>query len=291
MFRLAYVNGQYTRHADSLVHVEDRGFQFADGVYEVIAIRHGVPVDMAAHLRRLEYSLGELSIPMPMAPKALVMVMRRVVRENRVGDGIVYLQISRGVAPRAHPFPRPAPPPSLVITARPLPPTPTAVLEKGVSVVTTPDIRWLRRDIKSVALLPNCLAKEKAAQAGAFECWQLEDDGTISEAAAANVWIVDQAGRAITRPLSNRILAGITRLKLLELARHEGIEVEERTFTLKEALAAREAFVSGTTAFAMPVVKVDEAVIGDGRPGAVTRRLRELYEGMIGQLTEAAWWQ
>ncbi len=285
MSRIAYVNGRYVRHADASVHIEDRGYQFADGVYEVCGIRDGRLMDEALHLARLQRSLGELRIAMPMSLSALRHVMREVVRRNHVENGLVYLQVTRGEAPRDHPFPAKPVMPALVVTAKRLN---TArieqAVEKGVAVVTMPDLRWARRDIKSIALLPNILAKQAAREAGAYEAWLVDADGFVTEGSSTNAWIVDKEGRLITRSTGPDILTGITRTVLLETAEQEGIEVIERPFTVEEAKTAREAFVSASSAVIIPVVRIDDAMIGNGVPGSITLRLREAY-AKVGLLT------
>jgi D-alanine transaminase len=277
MSRIAYVNGRYLPHVEASVHVEDRGYQFADGVYEVFAVEGGRLVDAEPHFARLDRSLRELAIPQPMSRHALAHVLDEMVRRNRVGSGIVYLQVTRGVAKRDHAFPRTVVP-SVVATARSIRPEPRAAqAEAGVKVLTLPDIRWQRVDIKSVGLLPNVLAKQQAREAGAFEAWLVDRDGFVTEGSSSNAWIVAQDGSMITRNVENAILNGITRVSLLELARREGMQIIERKFTVAEAKAAREAFTTSATAFVMPVVQIDERVIGNGQPGSVARRLRDLY--------------
>jgi D-alanine transaminase len=260
------------------VHVEDRGFQFSDGVYEVVAIVEGRPVDMTGHIVRLERSLRELRIAMPMPARSLRLVMREVVRRNGVRNGIVYLQVNRGVHRRDHPFPPAHVAPSLVITARPTPGVTARMMEEGTAVITVPDRRWSRRDIKSVSLLPNILAKQAAREAGAWEAWQVDPDGFVTEGSSTNAWIVTQDGTLVTRPVGDDILSGITRAALIDLARKEGIPVEERPFTVEEARRAREAFNSSTTLPAVPVVRIDDAPVANGAPGSVTVRLHDLYE-------------
>lgn len=286
MSRIAYVNGRYVPHARASVHVEDRGYQFADGVYEVIAIRGGAPVDLGPHLERLSRSLAELFIAEPMPRRVLVHILRQVVVRNRVRDGIVYLQVTRGVAPRNHPFPRHVAP-AVVVTARPHAGPRADQVEQGVSVVSVADGRWSRRDVKSVSLLPNVLAKQIAVEKGAYEAWLTLPDGTVTEASASNAWMVDADGTLVTHPLGHDILPGVTRKVVLELARAEGIPVAERAFSLAEAKAAREAFITSTTSFVLAVTQIDDTVIGNGHPGAVASRLRTLYlERMAGA---AAW--
>jgi D-alanine transaminase len=276
MSRIAYVNGRYRPHATAEVHIEDRGLQFSDGVYEVIAVVLGCLVDRDLHHRRLDRSLGELDIDRPMSRVALDAVLDEVVRHNRVAEGIVYLQIGRGVAPRNHVFPADRKP-SVVITSRRVPPSAGAVLARGVKVITMPDQRWARRDIKSVSLLANVLAKQKAAEANAFEAWQVDGDGMITEGAQSNAWIVEQDGTIVTRAESPEILSGITRHRLFALARDAGYVVEERSFTPTQAIAAREAFTTSTSSFVVPVVQIDDSMVANGRPGTIAEHLRALY--------------
>ncbi|PKQ04539.1 MAG: D-amino acid aminotransferase [Alphaproteobacteria bacterium HGW-Alphaproteobacteria-11] len=285
MSRIAYVNGRYLRHAEAAVHIEDRGYQFSDGVYEVCGIRNGRFMDEALHLERLERSLGELRIAMPLSLAALRHILREVVRRNRLSSGLVYLQVTRGVAPRDHPFPASHVPPALVVTAKRLNEARiAAAVAKGVAVATMPDLRWARRDIKSVSLLPNILAKQAAREAGAYEAWLVDADGFVTEGSSTNAWIVDRDGRLVTRPASNAILNGVTRRVLLETAKVEGIEVIERPFTPQEAKSAREAFISASSAIIIPVVRIDGEPVGNAEPGSLTLRLREAY-GRIGRLT------
>jgi D-alanine transaminase len=276
--RIAYVNGRYVRHAEASVHIEDRGYQFSDGVYEVCGLRDGKLMDEELHLARLERSLGELRIGLPMPMSALRHVLREVVRRNRIANGLVYFQVTRGVAPRDHPFPPAGVRPALVVTAKRLNEVRVmAAVEKGVAVVTHPDLRWARRDIKSVALLPNILAKQSAREAGAYEAWLVDGQGFVTEGSSTNAWIVDKEGRVVTRPAGPDILSGITRHVLIEAARREGIEVVERPFTVEEAKTAREAFISASSAIIIPVVRIDDTAIGNGAPGSVTLRLRQAY--------------
>lgn len=278
MSRIAYVNGSYIRHAEAAVHIEDRGYQFADGVYEVCGIRAGRFMDERLHLERLKRSLAELQIAEPMSLPALRFVLREVVRRNRVQDGLVYLQVTRGVAPRDHPFPAVPVRPSVIVTAKRLNAARIAAsVENGVAVVTMPDFRWARRDIKSVALLPNILAKQAAREAGAYEAWLVDREGFVTEGASTNAWIVDREGCLVTRPASADILNGVTRLVLLAAARAEGIEVVERAFTPEEARQAREAFVSASSAILVPVTRIDGEPVGNARPGSLSLRLRDAY--------------
>lgn len=278
MSRIAYVNGSYVRHAAASVHIEDRGYQFADGVYEVCGVRGGKLMDEAMHLERLQRSLSELRIAMPLALAALRHVLREVVRRNRISNGMVYFQVTRGVAPRDHPFPPAGIRSAIVVTAKRVNEVRIAAsVEKGIAVVTMPDQRWARCDIKSVALLPNILAKQAAREAGAYEAWLIDDKGFVTEGSSTNAWIVDKDGRVITRALGPDILPGVTRRVLLEVAKREGIEIVQRPFTPEEAKAAREAFISASTAIIIPVIRIDDTAIGNGAPGSITMRLRNAY--------------
>ncbi len=277
MSRIAYVNGRYLPHCDGMVHIEDRGYQFADGVYEVTAVRNGRLVDSDMHLERLERSLSELRIPMPMSGRAILAVMEETARRNRVRDGIVYTQVTRGVARRDHAFPKAAKP-AVVMTAKSMDFEGIArKAGEGVKVVSVPDIRWDRCDIKSISLLPNCLAKQEAKDRGAFEAWMIDAEGYVTEGSSTNAWIVDAEGRIVTREVSPNILNGITRRALLQLAADAGTEIVERRFTLEEAMSAREAFLTSTTAFVMPIVEIDGRPVGNGAPGILTERLRQSY--------------
>ncbi len=278
MSRIAYVNGQYVPHGDAAVHIEDRGYQFADGVYEVIPIVNGKMIGEQGHIDRLWRSMDELQMDAPMAPGPMKIVMREVLRQNKVETGLIYIQVTRGVAPRDHPFPDDAIP-SLVMTAKKTSmEAADAKAEKGVSVITTPDIRWDRCDIKSVALLPNVLAKQAAKEQGAYEAFQYDADGNITEGSSTNAWIVDQDGTLITRPTSNSILAGITRAELLDLLKDEGISVELRPFTKDELMSAREVFLTSSSSYVQPVVEVDGKVIGNGKPGSISSNLRGIFK-------------
>lgn len=276
MSRIAYVNGRFVPHRKAVVHIEDRGYQFADGVYEVTAVQGRQLIDEALHLARLDRSLAELSIAAPMSRRALGFVLREVIRRNRVRDGIVYLQVTRGVAPRDHPFPTDART-SLVITARRARPANRKALAEGIKVITIPDIRWARCDIKSIALLPNILGKQQAREAGAYEAWQVDGAGLVTEGTSTNAWIVTTAGELVTRQASNAILNGCTRLALLDIARDIGLTFVERPFSVSEAKAAREALLTSTTSLVLPIVSIDDTAIGDGKPGPLGRKLRELY--------------
>jgi D-alanine transaminase len=278
MSRYAYVNGRYLSFRDATVHVEDRGYQFADAVYEVCEVRAGRLIDERRHLDRLERSLAALRIPMPMSRRALGVVLREVVARNRIGHGVVYLQISRGVARRDPAFPRPDVAPSVVVTARPLNRKRRAALaESGIAVVGVPDNRWGRVDIKTVGLLPNVLARQAAIDQGAREAWFVDRDGAVTEGASANAWIVTQDGKLVTRRADHAILGGITRAVLFEVSKGQGLSVEERPFTMAEAYVAREAFVTSASQIVMPVVRIDGHAIGDGKPGPVAAALRRHF--------------
>jgi D-alanine transaminase len=278
MSRLAYVNGRFLRQGQAGVSIEDRGYQLGDGIYEVWAVIDGKLADAAGHFARLQRSLGELRIPMPMSPAALTVALRETVRRNRVRYGIVYLQVTRGVARRDHAFPSQPIQPTVVITARA---TDGAAAEiraaQGVGVVTLPENRWGRCDIKTIDLLPNVLAKQAAKEAGAFEAWFVDRDGLVTEGASSNAWIVDADGVLRTRDTGANILRGVTRLTLLEVAREAGYRVEERPFTVAEAKAAREAFLTGAGALVMPIVRIDDSPVANGHPGEVAAALRAVY--------------
>jgi D-alanine transaminase len=272
MSRIAYVNGQYVPHLSAAVHIEDRGYQFSDGVYEVIAIHKGKLIDMDGHIVRLTRSLDELEMAWPVSPRALDVIIKQVIRRNRIRDGIVYMQITRGVAPRNHSFPAHHNS-ALVVTAKRFPPFDFDAANKGVDVITTPEIRWQRRDIKTVSLLGNCLAKEKASRAGCYEAWFVEDDGKITEGTSSNAWIVTAEGDLVTRDASNAILNGITRLSIMKVATEHGIDFVERAFSVDEAKNAKEAFVSSTTSFVKPVIHIDGDPVGDGKAGPLSTKL------------------
>ena len=278
MSRIAYVNGHYLPHRDAAVHVEDRALQFGDGVYEVCEVRGGRLIDEDRHMARLRRSLDALRIVMPMDAAAFGVILRELIRRNRVVDGIVYLQVTRGAAPRNHAFPAKPVRPGVMATARSLDPAEGEKrAEKGVSVITVPDNRWGRVDIKTVGLLPNVLAKQAAKEAGAFEAWFVDRDGRVTEGSSTNAWIVTADGRLLTRHADSGILAGITRSVLLDMVAAAGLTLEERPFTVAEALAAEEAFLSGSSTIVLPIVAIDGRPVGTGRPGPVVRKLRAAY--------------
>ncbi len=278
MTRVAYVNGAYVPMDKASVSILDRGLQFADSIYEVWSVRDGRLIDDAAHLERLKHSLSELRMTAPMDERALGAVIRETMRRNRVRDGIVYLQVTRGAAPRDHAFPAPSVRPTMIATAKNLDKRALdARALSGVAVTTTPEARWARRDIKSTNLLPNVLARQAAREAGAFEAWFVDASGYVTEGTSSNAWIVDMDGNLRTRALSSDILHGVTRAALIQTARRLGLEVVENAFTVAEAKAAREAFISAASNPAVAVIAIDGAPIGARAPGPVTQRLRQAY--------------
>jgi D-alanine transaminase len=277
MPRIAYVNGRYVAHAGACVHVEDRGYQFADGVYEVCEVARGHIVDMTGHLNRLERSLRELSIAWPVRRAALEIVVGEVVRRNRVSDGLVYVQVTRGVASRDFLFPANTRPSLVVIAKKADPAVNARRAEAGIKIITVPENRWERVDIKTVGLLPNVLAKQRAKEAGAQEAWFVDVDGNVKEGGSSNAWIVTRDGRLVTRPADEGILRGITRTTLFDVAKKLGLTVEERHFSVAEAKAAREAFITSATTVVMPVVAIDGAPVANGHPGSVALSLRAAF--------------
>jgi D-alanine transaminase len=275
MSRIAYVNGRYLPQHAATVHIEDRGYQFSDGVYEVCEVRGGRVIDQRRHLARLRRSLDELDIAMPMSETALAIIMRECMRRNRVHNGIIYLQITRGVARRDHGFPPPGTHPSVVVTARSIDFAGNErTAGEGLAIITVPDNRWQRVDIKSISLLPNVLAKQAARERGAKEAWFVDRDGQVTEGASSNAWIVTKGGKVVTRAADNGILRGITRSVLIDVIKAQGLEFEERPFTVAEAQAAREAFLTSASQIVMPVVRIDDRPVGNGAPGSVATALR-----------------
>jgi D-alanine transaminase len=273
--RVAYVNGRYFPRRDAMVHVEDRGYQFADGVYEVCEVRGGRLVDERRHMQRLVRSLNELRIKLPMSLAALSIVLHETARRNRVIDGIVYLQVTRGVARRDHAFPPPETRPSMVVTANRLEMAKAeSIAAEGIAVITLPDNRWERVDIKSVSLLPNVLAKQAAREQGAREAWFVDRDGYVTEGSSSNAWIVTRDGKVVTRPVDHSILRGITRTVLLDALAAQDLELEERPFTVEEAFAAKEAFLTSASQIVMPIVRIDGRPVGNGAPGLLASALR-----------------
>lgn len=278
MSRIAYVNGRYLRRAEASVNIEDRGYQFGDGVYEVCEVRGGRLVDQRRHMERLQRSLKELRIALPMSLPALSAVLHETVRRNRVIDGIVYLQVTRGVAKRDHPFPAIPVPPAVVVTANRVDFAKLdAMADEGVAVITLADNRWDRVDIKSIGLLPNVLAKQAAREQGAREAWFVDHDGLVTEGSSSNAWIVTRDGKIVTRQADQAILKGITRSVVLEQMRAQGLELEERPFSVAEACEAREAFLTSASQLVMPVVRIDGKPIGNGAPGLIATALRRNF--------------
>lgn len=276
MTGISYVDGRYVPHAEAFVHMEDRGYQFADGVYEVIAVYGGKLVDEAPHLDRLERSLSEIGIAAPVSRASLGVILREMLRRNRLTHGSLYLQVTRGVARRDHAYGDDMRAVLTVAVRRATPPLRSASLA-GYRVISIPDIRWKRCDIKTVGLLPNILGKKLAQRAGAAEAWMIDDAGMVTEGTTSNAWIVTADGELVTRYLDHGILPGVTRRALLGLAEQAKIKVVQRAFSLDEAKAAREAFYTSATAILRPVIQIDETTIGEGVVGPVARRLVDAY--------------
>lgn len=279
MPRIVYVNGEYVNEEDAKVSVFDRGFLFADGVYEVTTVIDGELVDNEAHLARLRRSLGELDMAEPCSGDEITAIQRALVQKNGLSEGMIYLQVTRGAADRDFAFPENTTP-TLVMFTQAANVVDNPAAKTGISVITTPDIRWARRDIKTVGLLPASMAKTAAIKAGANDAWMVDGNGDITEGSSNNAYIVTNDGAIVTRALSNDILHGITRKAVLALAREADMRIEERGFSVEEASEAAEAFITSASSFVMPVVKIDGKPIGSGEPGPVARRLRELYIDM-----------
>ncbi|MBR0659222.1 D-amino-acid transaminase [Neoroseomonas oryzicola] len=290
MSRIAYVNGRYLPQPEAAVNIEDRGYQFGDGIYEVVHLYDGRFVDEDLHLDRLERSLREIALPMPMARAALRQVLREVARRNRVTEGLLYMQVTRGVARREHAFPAKPVPPALVVTIKRIPPYPATVDRWGAAAITQPDLRWARCDIKTVNLLPNCLARQAAKEQGAIEAVLFDPEtGMVTEGAATSFWIVDEHGTIRVRHLDHAILPGCTRAALIAELQQAGIPFETRAFSLEEMRRAREAFLTSATSFVKPIVKIDGAPVGDGQVGPVVRQLFEIFARHVkGGLKNAA---
>ncbi|MEL0105868.1 MAG: D-amino-acid transaminase [Rhodospirillaceae bacterium] len=276
MGRIAYINGRYLPQNQATVHIEDRGYNFADGVYEVIAVHNGALVDEEPHIVRLRRSLNELKIDWPVTENAFRFLMREIIRRNGLREGMIYLQITRGVAPRDHAFPKDSQS-SLMMTTRRSKPFNADEIAKGVRVITIPDIRWKRNDIKSISLLGNVLGKQQAREAGAYEAWMFDENGDVTEGTSSNAWIVSKEGELVTRQLSNAILSGITRLTVLKLAEEKGIKFVERAFSIEETQSAKEAFLTSTTSFVKPIVQIDDKQVADGKAGPLCRALLDRY--------------
>lgn len=288
MSRIAYVNGRYLPQRDACVNVEDRGYQFADGIYEVVHLYRGRFIDSERHLARLERSLAEVRIAMPMRRQALLHVLTEVARRNRVQDGLLYMQVTRGVAQRDHAFPAHAVKPALVVTVRRIPPYPTDIERWTARAITHPDLRWARCDIKSTGLLPNVLARQAAAEQGAAEAILIDDAGMVTEGAATSFWIVDAEGRLRTRHLDQGILPGCTRGALLAVMQEASIGFVEQAFSEAELRTAQEAFLTSATSFVKPILAIDGQPVGDGRVGPVTRSLFALFARHVHGMSNAA---
>jgi D-alanine transaminase len=277
MSRIAYVNGRYVAQRAASVNVEDRGYQFADGIYEVVYVHGGRLIDAELHLDRMQRSLNEIRVAAPMGRAALGEVLHEVMRRNRLDRGLLYVQVTRGVARREHAFPAATIRPALVVTARRTPPFPASAADWAAAAVTHPDLRWARCDIKAVALLPNVLAKQAAREQGAVEAILIDRQGMVTEGASSNIWIVDAAGRLRSRHLDHAILAGCTRAALIGLLRDLRVPYEESAFSAEEMRGAREAFLTSASSFVRPLVKIDGAPVGDGSVGPVTQHLFDLF--------------
>jgi D-alanine transaminase len=289
MSRIAYVNGRYLPQREAAVNIEDRGYQFADAVYEVVHLYEGRLIDEDRHLDRLERSLRELRLRQPICRAALRQVLLELARRNRLRDGLLYVQITRGVARRDHAFPSGEVPPSLVATIRRIPPYPANIEAWTAAAITWPDERWARCDIKTVALTPNVLARQAAREQGALEAILVDRNGMVTEGAATSFWLVDRAGVLRTRHLDHGILPGCTRDALLALMSENGIEFAERAFSRDELADAREAFITAATTFVRPIVRIDGRPVGDGAVGPVARLLFELFARHVkGGLRNAA---
>jgi len=275
MTRTVYVNGSYVPEEAAKVSVFDRAFLFGDGIYEVTAVLDGRLVDFAAHLARLDRSLREIALVAPVSHGDLRELHEQLIERNAVDEGIVYLQITRGAADRDFAYPENAAPTIVAFTqSRPLIDNPHA--PTGVKIITIADLRWKRRDIKSTSMLAQAMGKQEAKLKGAYEAWMVED-GFVTEGTSSSAFILDAQGVIRTQPLGHHILPGVTRRAVLRLAALEGVSLEERPFSVAEALAAREAFMTAASAFVLPVVEIDGIAIGDGRPGPIARAFRKLY--------------
>ncbi len=277
MSRTVYVNGEFFPEEDAKISVFDRGFLFADGVYEVCSVLDGKLIDNAAHLARLERSLREISMPLPCPLEEIEAAEKEIVSRNNLNEGMVYFQVTRSSKDRDFYFPKDAAS-SLVMFTQVMNLSNNPAAERGLSVISMPDLRWTRRDIKTLQLLYPSIAKTEAKNQGADDAWLVED-GFVTEGSSNNAWIILQDGTIVTRQLSNEILHGITRRSIIKLAQLHQLKIEERPFTIEEAKHAREAFVSSATTFVMPVVKIDGVDIGDGKPGELTLKLRGIYLG------------
>ncbi|PWL17168.1 D-amino acid aminotransferase [Falsochrobactrum shanghaiense] len=274
--RVTYVNGEYIAARDARISIFDRGFLFGDGIYEVTAVLDGKLIDSAAHMARLRRSTGEIGITLPWSEEEIVAIERELIRRNKLTEGLVYLQVTRGDGRDRDFVPYKGVTPSIVLFTQAKNLTDKPEFKTGISVLALDDLRWKRRDIKTVCLLPQALAKEIAKNAGCDEAWMIED-GTVTEGASSTAYIVTDDDAIITRPNSNQVLPGCTRHSLLQLIAQTGMKLEERAFTLEEAYAAREAFLTSASSFVSPVTRIDGKPVGNGKPGPVSERLRTIY--------------
>ena len=285
MSRIAYINGRYVPHDQAKIHIDDRGYQFGDGIYEVVSVINGKLADQDWHLDRMAYSLGEMSISMPMSREAIKIIIKNMIIMNRIKYGLVYFQVTRGVMRRDHAITTMLKP-QLVMTAKPLPQLEQHEVNP-VAVITVPDQRWQRRDIKTLQLLPNCMAKSKAIEAGAYEAWMVDEDGFITEGTSSNAWIVSEAGELITHPATYEILSGVTRKAIFEIASLRNLKIVERPFRTEEAINASEAFLTSATSIVTPVASLNGWRIGDTGIGPVSGAMRLAYFNKVAaQATE-----
>ncbi|MCB8821657.1 D-amino-acid transaminase [Microvirga rosea] len=286
MSRIIFLNGSFLPPEEAKVPIMDRGFLFADGIYEGVGVLDGRLIDNDAHLERLERSLREIRIANPYSRSEWTRLEQELVARNNLTEGFLYLQVTRGVAERDFFFPQEGAPTVMMFTqAKSIADAPAA--RNGIAVITVPDQRWERRDIKSIGLLAQVLAKQAAKEAGAQEAWMVED-GYVTEGGSSSAFIVTKAGSIVVRPLSNAILPGITRQSMLRLSKEEGVSLEERRFTVEEAYDAAEAFLTSASNFVVPIVSIDGRQIGNGKPGPITQKLRDLYLQMARQPALAA---
>jgi D-alanine transaminase len=286
MSRIVYVNGSFVPFEQATIPLMDRGFLFADGIYEVSAVINGQLIDNEPHLARLDRSLKEIRIANPYSTAEWIRLEEEIVARNRLAEGLVYMQVTRGAAERDFVFPKDATP-TVVMFTQPKNMIASPLAETGAAVITVPDLRWNRRDIKSIGLLAQVLAKQAAAEAGVAEAWMVED-GLITEGGSSTAFILTKDRKVVTRPLSTAVLPGITRLSVMRLAKENGLTIEERAFSVEEALGAAEAFLTSASSLVMPVVTIDGKPVADGKPGPMTRRLRRVYLDMAGVKAAAA---
>jgi D-alanine transaminase len=279
--KITYINEKFVNHENAFVHIEDRGYQFSDGVYEVILARNNILIDWAQHCTRLRRSLSEMKIGYSFGNESLQRLIRELMDRNSLEDAIIYMQVSRGVAKREHGFPKGNITPSVVITASPAVFPSDEEYKNGVAVITMPDIRWKRRDIKTISLLPNILAKQAASEQNAAEAILIEDNGSITEGSSSNFFIFDKYGTLRTHPANNLILGGITRDGIINVAKQFGIKVEERAFSISDVMSCKGAFVSSTTKHILPVTKINGTNITDGVVCSEIKELMKLYKKYI----------